>query len=114
MNTIDPYYILIYQSDDQDVQFIKDYLNLHQEINARLAVSVLCTYFSNYSVDLTDQECVINTGYKYEDLKNIENLINSQQLSNVLNKSNNYIIYEQADNDYERLAIIIKSIVDIN
>ena len=114
MNTIDPYYILIQQSYDQDVQFIKDYLNLHQDINARLAVSVLCTYFSDYSVDLTDQKCEINTSYKYEDLKNIENLINSQQLSNILNKSNNYIIYEQADNDYERLAIILKSIVDIN
>lgn len=114
MNTIDPYRILLYQSSDQDVQFIKYYLNLHQEINARLAVSVLYTYFSNYSVDLTDQECEINTNYKYEDLKNIENLINSQQLSNILNKSNNYMIYEQADNDYERLAIIVKSIVDIN
>lgn len=114
MNTIDPYHILIHQSTDQDVQFIKYYLNLHQETNARLAVAVLFTYFSDYSVDLTDQECEISTSYEYEDLKNIENLINSQQLSNVLNKSNNYIIYEQADNDYERLAIIIKSIVDIN
>lgn len=114
MNTIDPYHILIYQSTDQDVQFIKDYLNLRQDINARLAVAILYTYFSNYSVALTDQQCEINTSYKYEDLKNIENLVNSQQLSNILNKSNNYIIYAQADNDYERLAIIIKSIVDIN
>lgn len=113
MNEITVYEILVRDTTDEYIKFIKDYLDLTSEYNARLASTVLYTYFPQYSVDFSNNNATVDTKYKYKEISNIDNIYNTSQLSHILYKTDNYKIFDQADNDYERLAIIVKAIVDI-
>ena len=98
---------------DKDIQFIVQYLQLNNTNNASLASINIHHYFQEYYINFSQFENIqpdITYRYNFDLIKTLEK---TELFGNILQQSNNFEKYYGSDTDYERLAIITKSIIDL-
>lgn len=98
---------------DKDIQFVIEHLQLNTVTNATIASINIHHYFPEYYINFSQFKNIqtdVTYRYNFDLIKTLEK---TELLISILQQTNNFEKYYGADTDYERLAIITKSIIDL-